>query len=113
MTLLPNFPSDPHSILDPSVRWFPADEALRTTSFERLLPPLVPALRKEVKAWRDAGYQGATETSLSLHKWWFGEQHRLQGSGANAAGAPLAEFQYLFAQREALETIQRLSTFTT
>lgn len=104
MALHPDFPSDPHAILDPSVRWFPADEALRTTSFEKLLPPLVPALRKEVKAWRDAGYQGATETSLSLLAWWFGEKHLMPGSGSSA-GSPLAEFQYFFAQREALETI--------
>ena len=56
MALHPNFPSDPHAILDPAIRWFPADEALRTTSFEKLLPPLVPSLRKEVQAWRDSGY---------------------------------------------------------
>ena len=50
MALHPNFPDDPHTILDPAIRWFPADEALRTTSFEKLLPPLVPMLRKEVQA---------------------------------------------------------------
>ena len=57
MALHPNFPSDPHAILDPAIRWFPADEALRTTSFEKLLPPFVPTLRKEVQAWRDKGFQ--------------------------------------------------------
>ena len=77
MALHPNFPDDPHAILDPSIRWFPADEALRTTSFEKLLPPLVPTLRKEVQAWRDSGYDGATETSNSLLRWWFAEQHLL------------------------------------
>ena len=51
----------PHAILDSAIRWFPADEALRTTSFEKLLPPLVSTLRKEVQAWRDSGYDGATE----------------------------------------------------
>ena len=71
MALHPNFPADPHAILDPAIRWFPADEALRTTSFEKLLPPLVPSLRKEVQAWRDSGYEGATETSRSLLRWWF------------------------------------------
>ncbi len=65
MALHPNFPPDPHAILDPAIRWFPADEALRTTSFEKLLPPLVPTLRKEVQAFRDGGYDGATETSRS------------------------------------------------
>ncbi len=42
MALHPHFPDDPHAILDPAIRWFPADEALRTTSFEKLLPPLLP-----------------------------------------------------------------------
>jgi hypothetical protein len=100
MALHPNFPDDPHAILDPAIRWFPADEALRTTSFEKLLPPLVPTLRKEVKAWRDRGYDGACETSKSLLRWWFVEQHLLPN-----ADTTLHEFKYFFAQREALETI--------
>ena len=29
MALHPKFPIDPHVILDPAIRWFPADEALR------------------------------------------------------------------------------------
>jgi|CXWL01.1.fsa_nt_gi type III restriction enzyme len=100
MALHPNFPDDPHAILDPTIRWFPADETLRTTSFEKLLPPLVPTLRKEVQAWRDSGYDGATETSTSLLRWWFDEQHLLAKADGTAE-----EFQYFFAQREALETI--------
>ena len=100
MALHPNFPDDPHAILDPAIRWFPADEALRTTSFEKLLPPLVPTLRKEVQAWRDSGYNGATETSQSLLRWWFIEQHLLPKADGTSE-----EFQYFFAQREALETI--------
>ncbi len=100
MALHPNFPDDPHAILDPAIRWFPADEALRTTSFEKLLPPLVPTLRKEVQAWRDSGYDGATETSQSLLRWWFAEQHLVPKADGTSA-----EFQYYFAQREALETI--------
>ena len=66
MALHPNFPESSHAVLDPDIRWFPADEALRETSFEKLLPPLVPELRKQVKAWRDKSYAGATETSRSL-----------------------------------------------
>jgi type III restriction enzyme len=100
MALHPSFSDDPHAILDPAIRWFPADEALRTSSFEKLLPPLVPTLRKEVKAWRDRGYDGASETSKSLLRWWFVEQHLLP-----KADGTLQEFQYFFAQREALETI--------
>ncbi|MBI5438751.1 MAG: hypothetical protein HY936_07375 [Nitrosomonadales bacterium] len=55
MALHPDFPASPHAILDPEIRWFPADEALRESSFEKLMPPLVPELRKQVKAWRDGG----------------------------------------------------------
>ena len=36
MALHKDFPDSPHAILDPEVRWFPADEALRETSFEKL-----------------------------------------------------------------------------
>jgi type III restriction enzyme len=28
MALHPNFPESPYTILDPAIRWFPADEAL-------------------------------------------------------------------------------------
>ncbi|MDZ4684124.1 MAG: DEAD/DEAH box helicase family protein [Planctomycetaceae bacterium] len=100
MAIHPSFPNDPHAILEPSLRWFPADEALRTTSFEKLLPPLVTTLRKEVQAWRNGGYDGAAGTSRSLLRWWFGHQHLLPSNDGT-----LADFQYYFAQREALETI--------
>lgn len=100
MALHPKFPSSPHAILDPAIRWFPADEALRDTSSEKLMPPLVSQLRKKVKEWRDSGYAGATDTSKSLLNWWFKTPHLLlQNDGT------MAEFQYYFAQREALETI--------
>jgi type III restriction enzyme len=29
MALHKDFPQSPHAILDPGIRWFPADEALR------------------------------------------------------------------------------------
>ncbi len=100
MALHPNFPESPYTILNPAIRWFPADEALRESSMEKLMPPLVPELRKKVKEWRDSGYAGATETSRSLLNWWFNMPHlRPQADGT------MAEFQYYFAQREALETI--------
>jgi len=104
MALHPNFPESPYAILDPAVRWFPADEALRESSSHKLMPPLVPQLRKKVKEWRESGYVGATTTSRSLLNWWFNTQHLLPRSGAASDGG-LAEFQYYFAQREALETI--------
>ena len=33
------------AIPSPEVRWFPADEVLRESSYEKLLPPLVHQLR--------------------------------------------------------------------
>ncbi len=100
MALHKDFPESPHAILDPAIRWFPADEALRETSMEKLMPPLVPALRKKVKEFRDGGYVGATDTSRSLLNWWFNTPHLLP-----KADGTMVEFQYYFAQREALETI--------
>ncbi len=99
MALHKDFPSDPHAVLDPSIRWFPADEALRE-NMGKLLPPLVPELRKQVKAWRDSGYAGATDTSRSLLNWWFRTPHLLP-----QADGTMTQFEYYFAQRESLETI--------
>ncbi len=100
MALHPKFPDSPYAILDPVVRWFPADEALRETSADKLMPPLVPSLRKIVKEWRDDGYAGATETSKSLLRWWF-----LTPKLWPHADGTFADFEYYFAQREAIETI--------
>jgi len=100
MALHKNFPSSPYAILDPKLRWFPADEALRESSMEKLMPPLVSDLRKKVKEWRDSGYVGGTDTSKSLLNHWFNTPHLLSNSDET-----MAEFQYYFAQREALETI--------
>ena len=111
MALHPNFPESPYTILDPAIRWFPADETLRESSSEKLMPPLVPQLRRKVKEWRDSGYVGATNTSKSLLNYWFNTPHLLPQAylpspfGRGAGGEGLAEFQYYFAQREALETI--------
>ncbi len=100
MALHKDFPNSPHAILDPSIRWFPADEALRETSMEKLMPPLVAQLRKKVKEFRDNDYVGASQTSKSLMNWWFNEPHLMPDADGN-----MKQFQYYFAQREALETI--------
>ena len=100
MALHKDFPQSPHAILDPGIRWFPADEALRETSMDKLMPPLVPVLRRKVKEFRDGGYIGAADTSRSLLNWWFNTSHLLP-----KADGTMAEFEYYFAQREALETI--------
>lgn len=100
MAILPDFPSSPHVILHPDVRWFPAGEALRESSYEKLLPPLVHELRKRVTSWRESGYEGATGTSISLLNWWFKKEHLLP-----RADGTTQPFQYYYAQREAVETV--------
>jgi type III restriction enzyme len=100
MAIHPDFPSSPHAILSPDVRWFPADEALRESSYEKLLPPLVHVLRRKVKAWRETGYAGATGTSVALLNWWFNKEHLLPKANGTTQG-----FQYYYAQQEAVETI--------
>ena len=45
MGLHPDFPRSPFTVVDPSMRWFPGDDALRASSAEKLLPSLVAQLR--------------------------------------------------------------------
>ncbi len=99
MALHKNFPKSPHAILDPKIRWFPADETLREKGYEKLLPPLVHKLRKEVAEWRVKNYEGASDTSRALLKWWFQTEHPKETEQGTVY------FQYYFAQREAVETI--------
>jgi type III restriction enzyme len=56
---------------------------------------LVPELRKAVRKWRDSDYAGATHTSSDLLKFWFEEEHTVNGE----------PFTFYFCQREAIETI--------
>jgi type III restriction enzyme len=100
MALHPKFPKSPYDILDPAVRWFPADETLREQGYEKLLPPLVAELRKKVRDWRLSNYEGASDTTRALLTWWFLKDHPTQ----NANGETFL-FQYYFAQREAVETV--------
>lgn len=100
MALHQDFPDSPHAILEPEVRWFPADEALREMTMDKLMPPLVAQLRRRVKEFRDTGYAGASVTSKSLLNWWFEEPHLLPGKDTI-----MGNFQYYFAQREAIETV--------
>jgi type III restriction enzyme len=94
------FPASPYEELNPEHRWFPADEALRDSSYDKLLPPLVHKIRKKVKEWRDNNYEGASVTSKALLNWWFNTEHFI----ANSDGT-MTEFKYYFAQREAVETV--------
>jgi len=101
MALHKDFPKDPYeNFLDPSIRWFPADEDLRKEGYEKLLPPFVPELREKIAKWRKDNYKGASKTSKALLNWWFKEPHTIYTKdGMNIA------FQYYYAQREAVETI--------
>jgi len=58
MALHPDFPDLPYAILEPAMRWVPADEALRASSAEKLMPPSVPQLRRAVQKWRNSGLCG-------------------------------------------------------
>lgn len=100
MALHPDFPRSPYDILAPELRWFPAAEELRNTAYEKLLPPLVTKVREEVRAWRDAGYAGASTTSRALLNWWFATDHLIE----NVDGSQ-SQFRYYFAQREAVESV--------
>ena len=100
MALHPDLPVSPYEPLLPAHRWFPADESLRGSSYEKLLPPLVAKIRLEVQAWRDAGYAGASATSQALLQWWFQTEHQIED-----ADRTLTSFRYYFAQREAVETV--------
>jgi type III restriction enzyme len=100
MGLHKDFPKSPYAILDPDIRWFPAQETLREKGYDKLLPPLVAQLRKKVKAWRDKGYEGASTTSKALLLWWFETQHPIIATDGSED-----YFRYYFAQREAVETI--------
>ena len=92
MGLDKNFPRHPHAIISPDVRWYPGSDAIGEKGREKLLPPLVNKIRKEVYDWREAGYPNISEVSQSLLTYWFKTDHP---SG----------FKYYFAQRESVESI--------
>jgi type III restriction enzyme len=99
MALHPDFPTSPYEPLFPAHRWFPADETLRATAYEKLLPPLVAKVRQQVHDWRAKSYAGASPTSRALLRWWFETEHLTEN-----ADRSLSPFRYYFAQREAVET---------
>ena len=91
MALHSNFPTSPYAPLIPEQRWFPADEAMRATAYEKLLPPLVAKVRKEVYAWRNNGYAGASQTSVALLRHWFESEHLNE-----SADGSLSAFRYYY-----------------
>ena len=58
--------------------------------------PLVPAIREKVKAWREGGYKGVSDTTRILLNYWFYTDHRLSNG---------RKFAYHYFQREAVETL--------
>jgi type III restriction enzyme len=70
MALHKDYSQSPHAILDPGIRWFPADESLWESSMEKLMPPLVPMLRRMVLEFRDSGYAGAADTNQERQSAW-------------------------------------------
>jgi type III restriction enzyme len=65
------------------------------SAYEKLLPPLVHKIRLAVEKWREAGYEGASQTSKSLMNFWFNREHIIRQS----------KFSFFFSQREAIESI--------
>jgi type III restriction enzyme len=99
MPLSEQFPTDPYVVLDPAIRWYPGDELLLTEIRGKLIPPLVDKVRQGVKAWRDSGYSGGSETTRALLRYWFQQEHlvpQLDGT--------IGPFRWYFAQREAVES---------
>jgi type III restriction enzyme len=90
---------DPFSIMPPDTRWVPSGKEFRKFAYTQLLPPLVHKIREAVFDWRLKNYEGATETSKQLLKYWFQTEHR------NTIDDEEIQFQYYFSQREAMESI--------
>lgn len=99
MALSADFPKDPFAVIDPALRWYPGVAELELEEAGKLIPPLVAEIRQKVHEWRLGGYEGVSETSRALLKHWFSGAHNIE-----QADGSLREFQYFFAQREAVET---------
>jgi type III restriction enzyme len=97
MAISPNFPTNPTAIISPEDRWYPGAET-DDTEVGKLIPPLVQKIRQQVHLWRESGYEGVSETSSALLRHWFHQTHHIQSPDG------LKQFDYYFAQREAVET---------
>src|SRR5687768_13157906 len=104
MPLSEQFPTDPYAILDPAIRWYPGEELLQTELRGKLIPPLVEKVRQGVKAWRDAGYAGASDTTRALLRFWFAQEHIGRGGFETRPYVGGDPFRWYFAQREAVES---------
>ena len=87
---------DPYKKPDRYLQRVPGEDGVEVINGRRPSTMLlVPKLREEVDAWRDAGSEGASATTQRLFQWWFEE----------ATGEGL---QLYWGQREAIETIAYL-----
>ena len=67
-------------------------DILGTKGREKLIPPLISKIRKEVHEWRKKGYPNIFDVTRYLLTYWFETEH------SNG-------FQYYFAQRESVESV--------
>lgn len=88
-----SFITNPFEILHPDIRWAPSQEELGKKVYDHLIPPLVYKIRQHIRARRDRDYTGASTTSKALLNVWFKTKHIINGR----------QFQYYFAQREAID----------
>jgi len=88
----------PFEILAPENRWAPGQAQLDAfnNKYEMLLAPLVHRVRTAVEKWRNANYEGATETTKTLLNHWFNREHTYPNGD---------RFSFYFAQREAVESL--------
>ena len=77
MGLDKNFPRQPFTVIDPDVRWYPGSD-IGEKGREKLLPPLVNKIRKEVDEWRNADYPNISEVTKSLLTYWFKTEHPMR-----------------------------------
>ncbi|MFO2560082.1 DEAD/DEAH box helicase family protein [Legionella pneumophila serogroup 1] len=97
MAIDPHFPTNPYSILDPDIRWYPGDEDINSIGRDKLIPPLVHKIRIGVNKWRSNNYEGASWVSRALLAYWFDLEHYNTQSDSQP-------FSWYFAQREAVES---------
>lgn len=87
----------PFEILSPNERWIPISKNdLSGNKYEDFLPPLVHKIRLAVEKWREANYDGASNTSKFLLNFWFEQKHTLDSGTA---------FRFYFSQREEIESV--------
>ena len=108
MALHPNFPQNPRTQLaTPQCAGSQPTKSCGTPATVNSFPRSSTKSAKRSKRGERQGYGDAAETSKSLLNWWFNTPHLMEG-----ADGEISEFQYYFAQREALETVPSTCTMS-